>query len=225
MGLFYIVATPIGNYKDITYRAVEILSQVDFIVCEHEKEFKKLFSVLKIDEKKYIVSDKKREESTISIVIDLLKKGENGAIISDCGTPLFEDPGFNLIDSIRREKFSIVSIPGANSLITAITLAPFQIKKYYFAGFISREKNEREKEVNKLLSRKETVILMESPHRLQNILELLEKYASNRTIFIPINLTLESEKLYYGNVKTVKKMIISDNIEKCEFLIVIKGEK
>ena len=130
--------------------------------------FKKLFNILQIPEKKYIVSDKKREQEAIPLILDLLRKGECGGLISDCGTPLFEDPGYRVLDAIRQVNqkkpiAKIVSLPGANSIITAMTLAPFEIKQFFFAGFICRDNKQRDNEILALLCRRETVIFMESP--------------------------------------------------------------
>ena len=222
---FYIVATPIGNYNDITIRAIEILKNVDFIVCEEEREYRKLFSYLKIDIKKYIICNEHsghREKEATELVIDLLRKGEIGALISDCGTPLFEDPGFALINAIRENGFLIVSIPGANSLITALSLSPFPIKDFYFAGFIPKKDNEREKFILDNLKRKEMIIFMETPYRLINLLDLLKKTLKNRKIYLPLDLTTKKEKLFYGNINEVYEKIKKSNTTKAEFLIIIE---
>ena len=183
---FFIIATPIGNFEDITLRAVKILKKVDFIVCEEEREYRKLFSNLKIKEKKYVLCNEHNESDAIDLVIPLLKNGEKGALISDCGTPIFEDPGFKLIETIRKNKFKVTSIPGANSLILSLSLSPFEIKNFYYNGFLPKKTDEREKEIIKILNRNEAIVLIESPYRLKNILELLKKnILHSRDIFNP----------------------------------------
>ncbi|MBP5705714.1 MAG: hypothetical protein J6W76_00395 [Spirochaetales bacterium] len=227
---FYIIATPIGDYQDITFRAAEALKSVDFIVCEHEREYQKLCSMLHIPQKKYIVSDRKREQSAIPMILDCLRKGETGGLVSDCGTPLFEDPGYRVLDAIRRENdktpkkplAEIISLPGPNSIITAMTLAPFEIKQFYFAGFITRDNDKRGAELGRLLQRRETVIFMESPYRLQNTLELLKKFAGKRNVFIPFDLTLPTRKLYYGKPDKVAAAIAADGIDKGEFIVFVE---
>ena len=227
---FYIIATPIGDYQDITFRAVEALKSVDFIVCEHEREYQKLCSMLHIPQKKYIVSDRKREQSAIPMILDCLRSGEIGGLVSDCGTPLFEDPGYRVLDAIRKanEKSpnkplaEIISLPGSNSIITAMTLAPFEIKDFYFAGFITRDNDKRAAELGRLLKRRETIIFMESPYRLQNTLELLKKLAGKRNIYIPFDLTLPTRKLYYGKADKVATAIEKDGIEKGEFIVFVQ---
>ena len=227
---FYIIATPIGDYQDITFRAIEALKSVDFIVCEHEREYQKLCGYLQIPQKKYIVSDRKREQSAIPMILDCLRRGETGGLVSDCGTPLFEDPGYRVLDAIRRENIKspksplaeIVSLPGPNSIIVALTLAPFEIKDFYFAGFITRDNDKRSAELGRLLKRRETIIFMESPYRLQNTLALLKKLAGSRNVYIPFDLTMPNRKLYYGKADKVAAAIAKDGIEKGEFIVVVE---
>ena len=219
---FYIIATPIGNYNDITLRAIQTLKEVDFIVCEQEKEYKKLFSLTGIKEKKFILCNEHYEKEAIELVIPLLKKKEIGALISDCGTPLFEDPGYMLLNSIRKNRFNVTAIPGANSLVTALSLAPFKIKKFYYAGLLPREKYKRKKELENILKRKETIIILEAPYRLNNILNLLAKIAPKRKIFVPYNLTMKNEELFWGLPKNVNENIEEKKITKGEFLVVIE---
>lgn len=220
---FYIVATPIGNYKDITFRAQEILQKVDFIACESEKEYDRLFGALRIPKKKFVVCSRDNEREAMEISYDLLKKGESGALISDCGTPLFEDPGFELLSFLRKKNIKIITIPGVNSIITALTLVPFKVKDFYFAGFISQKREIREKEIDLLLKRRETIILMESPYRLKNILELLRNRLKNRAVFVSYNLTQTDETLFYGDIAKVEKEISMKNINKGEYLIIIEA--
>lgn len=219
---FYITATPIGNYQDITLRALETLRSVDFIVCEKEKEYKKLFGYLDLPIKDYVLCDKKREKEAIELTLELLGEGKKGALISDCGTPLFEDPGYLLISSVRK-KFKITALPGANSVITALCLTPFKIDRFYFAGFLPREKKEREKALNGLLKRKEAVIFFETPYRLQNVLELLKKYAYKRKICIPYNLTMSDEYIFAGNADRISAAMKKREINKGEFMIILDG--
>lgn len=223
MSDFYIVATPIGNYKDITFRAHEILQKVDFIVCESEKEYDRLFTALRIPKKKFVVCSRDNEREAIEISYELLKKRENGALISDCGTPLFEDPGFELIKYLRKKNIKITALPGANSIITALTLVPFKVKDFYFAGFISQKRENREKEIDILMKRREAIILMESPYRLKNILELLKKKLNDRALFISYNLTQPDETLFCGNIVKVDREISMKNINKGEYLIIIEA--
>jgi 16S rRNA (cytidine1402-2'-O)-methyltransferase len=219
---FYIVATPIGDYKDISLRALEILKNVDFIVCEEEREYKKLFGMIGIQPKNFILCNEHTETESIELTLELLKKGEKGALISDCGTPLFEDPGFNLIQFIRKNKYKITSIPGANSMVTAMTLSPFKIKDFYFAGFLPKKQDEREKKILNILKREEVIIFMEAPYRLKNVIDSLKKCVKNRKICVTYNLTLEDENVFSGMPSEVEQKMQKNNIEKGEYLIIIE---
>lgn len=221
---FYIVSTPIGNCQDITLRALNILKTVDFVVCEHGKEYKKLCLDLGIPIKEYIECQRKRESEALEVVREYLEKGKTGALVSDCGTPLFEDPGFDLLRYIESKNIRLVSLPGANSIMTALPLAHFEIKDFYFAGFISQKKEQREQELKKLLKRQETIILLETPYRLINIMDLLVKHAPERQMLLPFNLTMNDEKVYKGTPVRIRKMLLNDNNEKGEFVIIISPE-
>lgn len=218
---FFIVATPIGNLGDITKRAYETLNNVDFIVCESEKEYKKLFGLLGIKEKKFILCNEHCEDDAIELVLPLLKKGEIGALISDCGTPLFEDPGFKLVNIIRESGYKITSIPGANSLITAISLSPFKIDSFYYAGLLPANKKEREETLKKLLERKEVIIIIDAPYRLFQLINTFLKINLKREICILYNLTLPDETIIWGNILEVEKKIKILNIKKGEYIIII----
>lgn len=219
---FYVVATPIGNYEDITLRALNILKDVDFIVCEEEKEYKKLFGILGIKEKKYILCNEHNENEAIEIILPLLKNGEKGALISDCGTPLFEDPGFKLIKEIRKNNHKITALPGANSIITALSLSPFKIKDFYYAGRLSQKTEDKNREIPRLLKRDEAIIIIDTPYRLMNIISLLKKFDNNRKIFLSYNLTMKDEELIWGKPDIVEKEIIKKNIKKGEFVVIIE---
>lgn len=218
---FYVVATPIGNLGDITTRALNILNSIDFIVCESEKEYKKLFYLLKIKEKKFILCNEHNEDEAIELALPLLKNGEKGALISDCGTPLFEDPGYKFLNMIRGHGYKATSLPGASSLITAISLSPFKIENFFYAGLLPKNNTEREKSFRELLKRKEAIIFIETPYRLKNILDTINKLNSQREICIAYNLTMEDETIIWGNIKEIEKKIKILNIKKGEYIIII----
>lgn len=222
---FFVLSTPIGNYEDITLRGVKILKEADFVVCEHHKEYVRLSCALDIPVKEYIECQRKSELQSIEIVLDYLNKGKKGVLVSDCGTPLFEDPGFMLLSALSSKNVNIISLPGANSIMTALPLSHFEIKDFYFAGFISQKKEEREKEMKNLLKRKECIILLETPYRLLNILDLLSCTSPNRQMLLPFNLTMENQKVYKGTPIQVKKQIEKDNNTKGEFLIILSPLK
>ncbi len=220
---FYIVPTPLGNPEDITLRAVRVLKEVDFVVCEHHKEYIRLAAALQIPVKEWIECQRRDSESCMERLDELLSAGKTGALVSDCGSPVFEDPGFPVLRYVAEKNIKLVSLPGANSLITSLPLSPFEIRSFYFAGFISQKKGLREQDLKKLLKRKEWVILLETPYRLKNILELMQNFAPKRSIVLPFNLTLPDEAVYCGNAGEILKALARDNKNKGEFLIMIEG--
>ena len=222
---FYIVPTPLGNPEDITLRAVRVLKEVDFVVCEHHKEYIRLAAELQIPIKEWIECQRKDRESCLEQLDDFLSAGKTGALVSDCGSPVFEDPGFPVLRYVAEKHVKLISLPGANSLITSLQLSPFEIRSFYFAGFISQKKGLREQDLKKLLKLKEWVILLETPYRLKNILELTQNFAPKRNIVLTFNLTLPDEAVYCGNAKEILKALARDNKSKGEFLLMIEGCK
>lgn len=219
---FYIVATPIGNYQDITLRALQTLEKADFIVCEEEREYKKLFGILGLREKKYIVCNEHNEDEAIELVLPLLKNTETGALISDCGTPLFEDPGFKLIKAVRENGFKITSLPGPNSLITALTLACFKIKDFYYTGLLPKNKEQRQEALLTISRRKEAVVIIDAPYRLLELINSIKEVLPNRKVFLAYNLTLENETLFYGKSEEIFSSLTQKGIKKGEYIIIIE---
>jgi 16S rRNA (cytidine1402-2'-O)-methyltransferase len=219
---FYIVATPIGNYQDITLRALKILEKADFIVCEEEREFKKLFGILGLKEKKYIVCNEHNEDEAVELVLPLLKNNETGALISDCGTPLFEDPGFKLIKAIRENGFKITSLPGPNSLITALSLSPFKIKDFYYTGLLPKNKELRKEALIKISKRKEAIIIIDAPYRLLELMSSIKEVLANRKVFLAYDLTLESEAFFYGKSDEIMSSLAQKGIKKGEYIIIFE---
>jgi 16S rRNA (cytidine1402-2'-O)-methyltransferase len=221
----YIVSVPIGNWADITRRAIEILDCVDFIICEHEREYDALFGRLGLSRKKYIIYRHKNEHEALELVLDALKDNERGALITDCGTPAFEDPGQELVREITSRGYTVTAVPGPSSLMTGLSLCPFPISDFYFAGFIPRNGGERENALKRLVSMKETVIFLETPYRFRNTLELLKKHCPNRRIFVPCNLTMDNEHLFSGYPGDVWNDVVSSGLEKCEFLVFLESAR
>ena len=222
---FYIIATPIGNYDDISIRALKILKEADFVVCESEKEYKKLFSILSLEEKKYFLCNEHDESEAIELALPLLERGEKGVLISDCGTPLFEDPGHKFLSEITKKGFKVSSVPGANALMTALSLSPFKITHFYYAGRISPRNYERKSELTNLLKRDETIIIIETPYRLENIVSLFKEINAKRRLFIAYNLTMDNEELIWGYPDEIEKILKSKNISKGEFIVVVEEKR
>lgn len=220
----YLVSTPIGNYDDITLRALSILKEVDFIICEEFKEATRLLSHYHIKKELFSVNEHNEEESSLEL-IKKLKEGKSAALISDCGTPLFSDPGFTLVQMCINSKIDVIPIPGANSLLPAIIGSGFKPDKFYYAGWLSPKNDLRRKELLRLKSIKEIIVIMETPYRLKAMLADIVKIFGNSTqVSVGFDLTLPKEKFYRGEASKILKEVEENKI-KGEFVLVINNAK
>ena len=220
----YIVSTPIGNLEDITLRAINILKEVDFIICEEFKEARRLLSHFKIEKELFSINEHNEEESSQEI-LTLLKTGKSAALISDCGTPLFSDPGKILVRMCIDSQINVVPVPGASSLLPALAGSGLNLDRFYYAGWLSPKTEIRKKELSRLKSIHELIILMETPYRLKTILKDISDVFGNKTdTVLAFDLTLSTEKFFRGSVSEILKTAQSQNL-KGEFVLLINNRK
>lgn len=218
----YIVSTPIGNHEDITLRALRILKQCDFIICEEYKEARRLLSHYEI-QKELIALNEHNEKEVSSEIIKKLKEGQSAALISDCGTPLFSDPGHYLVSLAIQNKIDIVPVPGASSLLSALVGSGLDFEKFYYYGWLSPKKEIRKKQLFDLKRIRETIIIMDTPYRLQTLLEdVVKVLGENIPCVLAFELTKEKEKFYRGSALQVFNLAKQENL-KGEFVLVIKN--
>jgi 16S rRNA (cytidine1402-2'-O)-methyltransferase len=216
----YIIPTPIGNYEDITLRALRILKEVEFIICEEFKEARRLLSFYKIDKPLVSLNEHNEEENSKEILSMILKVG-NAALISDCGTPLFSDPGHHLINICISNEIEIKVLPGANSLTTAISGSNLNIDKFFYAGWLSPKKDIRKKQLLKLKQIPEVIVLMDTPYRLKNVLEDIKNVmGKNLFCVLAFQLTMEDEKFYRGYAYELLQHVMLKNL-KGEFVLLL----
>lgn len=221
-GKLYIVATPIGNWEDITIRALKILEYVDLLVCEEFRVGSTLLKKLSLPPKDLIDLNEHNENDQVGTVIQKLFEGANIALISDCGTPVFADPGHLLINQATQMGIEVVPIPGASSLMAALSVLDFKLDRFYFAGFLPREKDERKKVLTSLRSMDVPIILMDTPYRLQKLLEEIgQTFGKNRRITLGINITMDNEKFLRGTVAEISKQL---NLKKAEFILIVHSK-
>ncbi len=229
----YIVATPIGNLEDMTFRAIRILKEVDLILCEDTRVTKILLEKYEI--KKPILNYHQHSKlQKIDYIINLLKGGKNLALVSDAGTPGISDPGQRLIGKVLEElgeEVKIEPIPGANAAISALSISGFNTDEFLFLGFPPHKKGRQTFFVNVLEeSQKRTVVFYESTHRiikaLEQIKELLEPriYNLEPNLVVCRELTKKFETIYRGTIMEVLEKLKNDII-KGEFVVVIKAKK
>lgn len=215
----YLVATPIGNLKDITFRAIETLKMVDVIYCEDTRTSSKLLN--HYDIKKPLKSVHLFNEKDIANdIITNVKKGQNVAIISDAGLPIISDPGSIVVKEAINENIDVVTIPGANAALTALVAAGVPSKKFYFVGFLNHKKTKKKDELKELINFKETIILYEAPHKLKDTLEIIDELFNDRKIVIARELT----KIYEEYLRATAKELLNEiDTIKGEIVILIEG--
>jgi len=216
----YITPTPIGNYEDITFRALRILKEVDFIICEELKPARRLLAYYEIKKELFSVNEHNEKENTQEIINKLLE-GKTAALISDAGTPLFSDPGHFLVNQCIANKIKVVPLPGANSLIPALISSGLDFEKFYHFGWLSPKKEIRNRELQNLKKRKELIVIMETPYRLKRLLSDIKKHFGESTyIVLAYKLTMKEETIFRGQVKKVLNKVEQENL-KGEFVLLI----
>jgi 16S rRNA (cytidine1402-2'-O)-methyltransferase len=219
----YIVSTPIGNYEDITFRALKILKECDFIICEELKEARRLLSRFGIKKELFSINEHNENENVNDLIRKMLEEN-TAALISDCGTPLFSDPGHLLVDLAIQNKIDIVPVPGVSSLLTALVGSGLDFEKFFYYGWLSPKKDIRRKQLLDLRKRKETIVLMDTPYRLKTLLEeIVQHLGSNIPCVLAFELTKERERFYRGNAGNILSHTEKENL-KGEFVLIIKNQ-
>jgi 16S rRNA (cytidine1402-2'-O)-methyltransferase len=223
--LLYIVATPIGNLADITYRAVEILKKVDLILAEDTRHSKKLLSHYDIDTQVISFHEYNEKEKSPYIIEQLQSK--DIALISDAGTPLISDPGFNLVRDAQKHNIPISPIPGPSSVITAMSAAGLPSDNFCFAGFVPVKQSARQKFIATLNTNIHTTICFESPKRILNLISLMDKvFNTGRQISIAKELTKTFETIITGNTtKILHYLTECKEHQNGEFVVLVSGNK
>ncbi len=222
--IFYIIATPIGNLEDITYRAIRIISEVDVILCEDTRVTQKLLNHynIKVKTQSYHAQASNAKEDSI---INDIKNGVTFALVSDAGTPTISDPGVKLISRIRTEcpETQIVSLPGASALITGLSTTGFSGNQFTFYGFLPHKKG-RTTIFSEIFESDKISLFYESPHRIMKTLEYIHDHylESGRKICIARELTKMYEQKIIGDISTVYTYFLEHPEKiKGEFVVVI----
>jgi 16S rRNA (cytidine1402-2'-O)-methyltransferase len=214
----YIVSTPIGNLKDITLRALEILKVVNFIACEDTRVTSFLLKHYGI--KSELVSlNAVNESSKIDYILNRIHNGESCALVSDAGTPGISDPGARLISAAIKNGINISAVPGVSAAIAALTLSGFPTDSFLFEGFIPQKKG-RQKLLKDLANEKRTIIIYESTYRIEKLLRELKEYMPDRLIVVCRELTKKFEEMWRGKPSDIIDKL-SEKVTKGEFTVVI----
>ena len=220
-GTLYIVATPIGNLEDNTFRALRILREVDVIAAEDTRQTLKLLNHFEIS-KPLISYHRHNEEVKSNILIEKLNHGETIALVSDAGTPGICDPGEEVIKKAIEENINVVPIPGACAMINALIASGINTKEFYFLGFLPLNKKLRKEKLKEIENSNKTIILYEAPHKMKNTLEVLNKILESRKVVLARELTKIHEEFLRENISNLLEKI--DDL-KGEMILIIEGKK
>jgi len=223
-GTLFIVATPIGNLDDITFRAVETLKSVDLVLAEDTRHSQKILNHFNIKTPISAFHDYNEREKC-NTVIDKLKQGDSIALISDAGTPLISDPGYILVSAAKKNSVNVVPIPGPSALITALSASGIPSDRFSFFGFLPSKQNARIKTLKTFASRPETIIVYESPKRIMATLtDMLFVFGEEREVCLAKELTKTFETILTTNISNLIDYISADpGHQKGEFVLLISS--
>jgi 16S rRNA (cytidine1402-2'-O)-methyltransferase len=218
-GILYLVATPIGNLQDITFRAVETLKTVDLIACEDTRHTQKLLNHFEI-KKRTISYHEHNEKSRAAELGALLEEGKSIAVVSDAGTPAICDPSFRIVEEAQRIGARVVPVPGAVAFVSALVASGLPTDALFFGGFLPSKKNERIRRLEEVRDFPATLVFYESPHRLEKSLADCLEVLGNREAALARELTKLHEEISRGDLNSLL-LKVSGNPPKGELVLVI----
>ena len=223
-GTLFIVATPIGNLKDITQRAVEVLEAVDWVAAEDTRHTRPLLQSLGINQSLISLHDHNEAHRSVQLLARL-QQGESGALVSDAGTPLINDPGYHLVKLLRQHNITVVPIPGPSAVITALCAAGLPTDRFSYEGFLPAKQGKRVLALERLKEDVRTLVFYESPHRVQaTLIDLQQVFGAERPMSVARELTKKFEQFVSGSIEEVKHYF-EQNTDKVrgEFVLMIGG--
>ena len=220
--LLYLVATPIGNLGEFSSRAIKVIEEMDLIAAEDTRNTKDLLAKFNIN--KPLVSLREHNEVEQSLhLIEEIKKGKKIAYVSDAGYPAISDPGAILVKLANENDIAISVVNGSSAFINALVGSALPTDHFYFHGFLPAKATEAKKELEELKEKKETLIFYESPHRIEETINLLNEVLGNRKVSLQRELTKLNEEKIYGTLEELKELDFTQI--KGEIVIVVEGNK
>ncbi|RFA30315.1 16S rRNA (cytidine(1402)-2'-O)-methyltransferase [Alkalilimnicola ehrlichii] len=223
-GTLFVVATPIGNLEDMTRRAERVLAEVDYVAAEDTRRTRILLRHYGISARLRSLHEH-NEEAQLDSVLGLLEQGESVALVSDAGTPLISDPGFRLVREARRRGLPVVPVPGASSVLAALSVAGLPTDRFSFEGFLSAKSAARRKQLDALSAEPRTMIFFESSHRIEAfIADMSAVFGAEREVTVARELTKTYETVRQGALGEVEAWLASDpNQRRGEFVVIVAG--
>lgn len=218
-GTLFVVATPLGNLEDMTFRAVRILQECSTIACEDTRRASQLLNHYAISGKSLISYHAHNEERAVGRIVALLEGGNNVALITDAGTPAVSDPGYRLLVELHEREIPVVPIPGPSALTTALSVAPLPLHSFYFAGFLPHKKG-RQGRLKALASMQVPFVLYESPHRIGRLFDELAGLVPDARLFVGREMTKLYEEYLTGTALELQEHF-SDGKVRGEFVVIV----
>ncbi len=222
-GTLYVVATPIGNLSDMSYRAVETLKTVDVILAENTSETSKLLNRYEIKAKRLLAY---RDETAAKLIPNLildLEAGQSIALTSDSGTPLISDPGYKIVRECLLKDIQVVTVPGPSAVVAALSISGLPTDKFSFIGFLPKKGGQRKELLETFGKLDATLVIYESPFRVLKTLTDIHSILGNRYISVVKELTKLHETTFYGKVEELLETLPTKNL-KGEFVILVGKE-
>ncbi len=220
-GTLFVVSTPIGNLKDITLRALDVLQNVDLIAAEDTRHTRILLNHYDVRTETTSYYDFNKEKKT-PLLIHKLQNGKNIALVSDAGTPGISDPAYRLVSECLKNDIHVETLPGPTALISALILSGLPTDRFVFEGFLPQKKG-RKRRIEDLSDEVRTIVLYESPHRLLKMLLSLEPFFAERKVAVVREITKKFEEVVRGKLEDVIKQLSLRKL-KGEIVVVIEGK-
>jgi len=222
-GALYVVATPIGNLDDITFRAIRVLKNVDYVLAESPHHSKRLFEKYSISTRLVKYNDDYDVKRVIEQALSDIKSGMSIALITDAGTPTISDPGYRIVRACRENGLNVVPIPGASALTAALSASGLPTDKFIFLGFLPKGPNKK----RKVLKESDigcTIVFYESPNRILKTLDAVKDTLGERTVVVARELTKIHEEFLFGCVSDVIEKLSSYPSIKGEFVVLVEKD-
>lgn len=221
-GTLYLVATPIGNLDDMTYRAVETLKSVPVIAAEDTRQTRKLLNHFQIDSPRLISYHEHNKLAKEELILALLAEGQSVALVTDAGTPGISDPGADIVYAAVEAGYRVTPVPGAVAGIAALIASGLPTDRFTFVGFLPREKKKRREELEKWRKRPETLIFYEAPHRIDETVAALLEACGDRRVVLGRELTKRYEEFLRGSLSQCVAYF-SENAPRGEYVLMLEG--